>query len=84
MFKLANYLQLKANDVFLITIFRASLQPHLKLATTSMTRDTLIKHKEVAIIYEESGLVITNYIVLISQPKSKPIAQPIVTYTISR
>jgi hypothetical protein len=39
-----------------------------------MTRDTLIKHKEVAIIYEESGLVIANYNVLLTQLESKPIA----------
>ncbi len=33
-------------------------------------------------IYEENGLVIANYNTLITQLKSKPIAQPIVTYTI--
>jgi hypothetical protein len=39
-----------------------------------MTRDTLIKHEEATMIYEESGLVITNYNALITQLKSKPIA----------
>jgi hypothetical protein len=46
-----------------------------------MMRSTLMKHKEAIMIYEESGLVIANYNVLIIQPKSKPVAQPIVTYT---
>jgi hypothetical protein len=39
-----------------------------------MVKDTLIKHKEATIIYEESGSVITNYNALITHPKSKPIA----------
>jgi hypothetical protein len=63
----------KATDVFLTMIFRTSLQPYL-ISTTCMTRDTFIKHKEVAIIYEESGLDITNYNVLLTQLESKPIA----------
>jgi len=63
--KLANYLQVKATYVFLITIFRVGLQPYLKLATTCMIKDTLIKHKETIMICEESGLVIANYNVLI-------------------
>jgi hypothetical protein len=65
---------MKANDVFLITIFRTSLQPYLKLTTTCMTRDTLIKHKEIAMIYEENGPIIANYNVLITKPKSKSVA----------
>jgi len=72
---------MKATDVFLITIFRASLQPYLKLVTIYMTRDTLIKHKEATIICEESGQVIANYNILITQPKFKLITLPIVTYT---
>jgi hypothetical protein len=43
--KLANCLQVRATNVFLTTIFRAGLQPYLRLATIGMTRDTLIKHK---------------------------------------
>jgi len=39
-----------------------------------MLKDTLIKHKEATIIYEENGSVITNYNALITHPKSKPIA----------
>jgi hypothetical protein len=74
----------KAIDVFLTTIFKASLQPYLKLATTSMTRDIFIKHKEAAIICEESGPIIANYNALITQLESKPVAQPIITYTTTR
>jgi hypothetical protein len=40
-----------------------------------MIRDTLIKHKEVVVIYEESGPIVANYNALIIQLKSKPIAQ---------
>ncbi len=75
---------MKTTNVFLITIFRASLQPYLRLATTCMTRNTLIKHKEATVICEESGPVITNYNILITQPKFKPIAQPIVAYATYR
>jgi hypothetical protein len=46
-----------------------------------MGKDTLIKHKEATMIYEESGLITTNDNTLIIQLKFKPIAQPIVTYT---
>jgi hypothetical protein len=73
-------LQVKAIDFFLINIFRTRLQPYLRLATTSMMKNTLIKHKEVILICEENGLVVANYNALIIQPKSKPIAQPIIAY----
>jgi hypothetical protein len=63
----------KVIDVFLIIIFKAGLQPYLRLATTGMRRDTLIKHKEVVMICEESGSIIANYNVLITRLKSKPI-----------
>jgi hypothetical protein len=49
---------MKATYVCFITIFRAGLQPYLKLATTYMRRDTLIKHKEIATICEETGSII--------------------------
>ncbi len=65
---------MKVTNVFLITIIRASLQPYLKLATTRMARNTLIKHKEDVVICEENGIVIANYNALITQPKSKLIA----------
>jgi hypothetical protein len=47
-----------------------------------MAKNTFIKHKEVIVIYEESGPIIANYNTLITQSKSKPVAHPIVTYTI--
>jgi hypothetical protein len=75
---------MKATDVFLTIIFRESLQPYLILAITGMIKDTLIKHKEAVVICDENGLIITNYNALITQPKSKLVAQPIVTYTIAR
>jgi mannitol/fructose-specific phosphotransferase system IIA component (Ntr-type) len=49
-----------------------------------MVRNTLIKHKEIAIIYEENGSVIINYNALISHPKSKLVAQLVITYTIAK
>jgi hypothetical protein len=78
--KLANYLQVKAINVFLITIFKARLQPYCRLAIVSMVINSIIKHKEVAIIYEDNGLVISNYNTLITQLESKSVAQPIITY----
>ncbi len=42
---LTNYLQVKANNVFLNTIFKTCLQPYLILVTANMARDTFIKHK---------------------------------------
>jgi hypothetical protein len=49
-----------------------------------MMRNSLIKPKKVVVICEESGLVIANYNALIIQLESKPIAQPIVTYTTTK
>jgi len=71
---------MKVINVFLITIFKIGLQPYLKLATTCMTRDTFIKHKEVTMINEKNEPIIVNYNVLIIQLKSKEVAQPIVHY----
>jgi hypothetical protein len=74
----------KVTNVFLTTIFKIGLQPYFRLATSCMTRDILIKHKEAIVICEESGPVITNYNVLITQLESKLVAHPIVTYIISK
>jgi hypothetical protein len=74
----------KVTDVFLIVIFKASLQPYFKLATTRMARNTLIKHNEVVVICEENGIIIANYNALIIQLESKLVAQPIVTYTTTK
>jgi hypothetical protein len=49
-----------------------------------MTRNTLIKHKEAALMYEENGLVIVNYNASIIQPQSKLVSQPIVHYTTTK
>jgi predicted nuclease of restriction endonuclease-like RecB superfamily len=64
----------KATNVFLTIIFRVGLQPYLKLATTCMIKDTLIKHKETKVICEESGFIMANYIAFKIQPKSKLVA----------
>ncbi len=77
-------MQVKATNVFLNTIFRACLQPYLRLVTTNMARDTFIKHKEATLICEENGPVIVNYNALIIPLESKLIAQPIVIYTITK
>jgi hypothetical protein len=82
--KVANSVQVKANNVILNIIFKASLQPYLILATIGMTKDTMIKHKEAIVICEENEPSIANYNALIIQPESKPIAQPIVTYTTAK
>jgi hypothetical protein len=79
-FLITNCLQVKAIDVFFTTISKACLQPYLKLTTTNMIRDTYIKHKEIAMICEKNGPIITNYNTLIIQPKSKLVARPIVHY----
>ncbi len=47
-----------------------------------MARDPLIKHKKIVVIYEESGPVIANYNVLITELEYKLIAQPIIIYNI--
>jgi hypothetical protein len=51
--KLTNYLQVRTINIFLITVFRASLLPYLRLTTTRMKRNTLIEHKEVVVVCEE-------------------------------
>ncbi len=71
---------MKVINVFLTTIFKAGLQPYLKLATTCMTRDTFIKHKEATMINEKNGPIIVDYNVLIIQLESKKVTQPIVHY----
>jgi hypothetical protein len=53
--KLANYLQVKATNVFLTSIFITCLQPYLRLAIVSMAKNTLIKHEEAAMICKENG-----------------------------
>jgi hypothetical protein len=52
---LVKCLQIKAINVFHTTIFKIGLQQYLRLAIVGMERDTLIKHKESAMICEESG-----------------------------
>ncbi len=51
--KLANSLQQRTTNSFLIIVFIFRLQPYLLVATTSMKRETLQQHKEVALVCEE-------------------------------
>jgi len=76
--KLTNCLQVKTTYVFLIIVFRASLLPYLRLATTSMKKYTLIEHKEAIVVCEESGLVNLNYNVLLTTLKANIVVKPIV------
>jgi hypothetical protein len=46
-----------------------------------MTIDIIIKHKEIIVIYEDNGPVMSNYNTLITLLESKSVAQPIITYT---
>jgi hypothetical protein len=65
-------------NVFFTTIFRASLLLYLRLAIASMKRNTLIEHKEVVVVCEESGLVNMSYNVLLTTPKANARVRPIV------
>jgi hypothetical protein len=51
--KLANNLQHKTTNSFLIIVFRFGLQPYLCLVIKGMKRETLQQHKEVALVCEE-------------------------------
>ncbi len=52
--KLANCLHVKPINVFFTPIFKVGLLPYLIIITTSMKPNTLIKHKEVVVVCEES------------------------------
>jgi len=51
--KLANSLQHKTTNSFLITIFKFGLQPYMRVAITYMNRETLQQHKEAPLVCEE-------------------------------
>jgi hypothetical protein len=55
--KLAHGLQVLTIDNFLSTVFRASLQLYLKIATVRMKRSTLQQHKEVVMLCEERMII---------------------------
>ncbi len=58
-FKLANCL--KANNNLLTNFFRTGLVPCLCITTIRMKRDTLFKHKESTITYEETMVDVEEY-----------------------
>jgi hypothetical protein len=51
--KLANYLQHKRDNGLLTTFFQVRLIPYLQIAIIRMKQDTLFKHKEFVVTYEE-------------------------------
>jgi hypothetical protein len=60
LFKQAYHLKVEANDVFFTIIFGTNLQPYLRLATTSMIKDSFIKHKEVVVDALPSSWIDSN------------------------
>jgi hypothetical protein len=74
--KLANCLQVRATYVFITTVFKANLLPYLRLTTASMKKSTLIKHKEAAIVCEESGHVSLSYNVLLTTLEANIVVKP--------
>ncbi len=84
MLKLTNCLQVRVTNVFFTTICRASLLPYLRLAIVGMKRDTLIKHKEVVVVCEESGLVSLSSNVLLTTQEANIVVKPIILVVISK
>jgi hypothetical protein len=76
--KLTNCLQVRTTNVFLTTVFRVGLLPYLRLATTGMKKNTLIEHKEVVIVCEESGLVSLSYNALQTTLEANVVVKPVV------
>ncbi len=76
--KLTNCLHVKPTNVFFTIVFRASLLPYLRLVIANMKRNVLIGHKEVVIVWEESGFVSMNYNALLTTPKANVRIKPIV------
>ncbi len=60
-FKLANYLQHKADDILLTTFFQARLVPYLWIIITGMKQDTLFEHKEYVVAYEKIMANVEEY-----------------------
>jgi hypothetical protein len=81
--KLANCLQHQEDDSLLTIFFRIGLQPDLWITTMGMKRDTLFKHKEVAITYEENMGDANEYQKLLEPPtKQKKANEGKKTYVI--
>jgi hypothetical protein len=76
--KLVKCLHVRAINVFFTIVFKACLLPYLRLATISLKRNTLIEHKEVVIVCEESGLVSVSYNALLTTPKANVVVNLVV------
>jgi hypothetical protein len=53
--KLTNCLQVRATNIFLTIVFKASLLLYLRLVIVHMRINTLIEHKEIVVVCEERG-----------------------------
>jgi hypothetical protein len=53
-FKLAKFLQHKANNILLTIFFWARLVPYLQITIARMKQDTLFEHKESIVTCEET------------------------------
>jgi hypothetical protein len=76
--KLANYLQVRATNVILTTVFKAGLVPYIRLATTSVKRNILIEHKKTTIVCEESGTVSLSYNDLVNTLEVNTVVKPVI------
>ncbi len=77
-------LQIRATYVFITTTFKVGLLPYLRLANVGMRRNTLIKHKEVVVVCEESGPNSLNYNVLLTTPEANIIIKLVVPIVIAK
>jgi hypothetical protein len=75
---------IKVTNVFLTIVFKVGLLPCLRLATTRMKRDTLIEHKEAAIVCEESGSISLNYNVILTTPEANIVTKPKILIIITK
>jgi hypothetical protein len=81
--KLAKCLHVITTNVFITIFFKAILLPYLRLTTADMRRNTLIEHKEVVVVCEESGPISLNYNVLLTTPETKTIVKHVIHVVIT-
>jgi hypothetical protein len=78
MLKLTNCLHVKVTNVFLPTVFKASLLPYLRLTLVGTKKNTLIRHKQAIVVCEESGHVSSNYNAMLTTLKANIVVKSIV------
>jgi hypothetical protein len=79
--KLAKCLHVITTNVFITIFFKAILLPYLRLTTIDMRRNTLIEHKEVVVVCEESGPISLN--VLLATPETNTIVKHVIHVVIT-